>query len=303
MSPQGMEMMPHHLARAVHGAGSAEAEIARFGGVQSGRSMSRTRRGAQPQYLTQTANMGLPSGSPTLPCRLHFSAGRSLRLAMILSVLDLLGTFAFALSGAFRAVKHELDWLGLAVLATATGVGGGIFRDILLGATPPAALSDETVLIVCLLGGGIALLGKHRIAQHWDLVMLADAMGLGVFAAIGAAKAESMHTGPLTLICMAAITATGGGVVRDLLVNEIPAVLHSDFYATAALIGGAVYWVAAYVGLPLEARLFCTVLGTTTLRLLAMRHKMHLPKVKSLPDSPSALTARRRAPPSGLADT
>lgn len=213
---------------------------------------------------------------------------------MILTLLDLLGTLAFALSGAFRAVKHELDWLGLAILAIATGVGGGIVRDLLLGATPPSALRNETYLLICLAGGGLAVLGKNRIAQHWDLVMIADAAGLGVFAAIGAAKAETLHAGPLTVICMAAITATGGGVIRDLLVNEIPAILKSDFYATAALIGGAVFWLMGLFALPLPVRLTATIVTTTVLRLLAMRHKMQLPKVKSLPDSPSALTRRRR---------
>jgi uncharacterized membrane protein YeiH len=213
---------------------------------------------------------------------------------MILLALDLLGTLAFAISGAFRAVKHELDWLGLVVLAIATGVGGGIFRDILLGATPPTALKDETYLLVCLLGGGLALLGKNRIALHWDWVMLADALGLGVFAAIGAAKAETLHAGPLTVICMAAITATGGGVIRDLLVAEIPAVLKSDFYATAALLGGALFWLTGLVRLPIEPRLVCVIAATTLLRLFAMRHQVQLPKVKSLPASPSILTHNRR---------
>jgi uncharacterized membrane protein YeiH len=213
---------------------------------------------------------------------------------MILQSLDLLGTLAFAISGAFRAVKHELDWLGLAVLAIATGVGGGMLRDVLLGSTPPAALKDETYLLVCLLGGGIALLGKRHIAQHWDLVMIADALGLGVFAAIGAAKADAIHAGPLTVICMAALTATGGGVLRDLLVTEIPAVLKSDFYATAALIGGALFWLAGRAQLPMGWRLVLAIVATTVLRLLAMRHKMQLPKVASLPASPSMLTKKRR---------
>jgi uncharacterized membrane protein YeiH len=214
---------------------------------------------------------------------------------MFLTFLDLLGTLAFAISGAFRAVKHELDWLGLAVLAIATGVGGGMIRDVLLGSTPPSALQNETYLLVCLTGGGIALLGKRRIAVHWDIVMLADALGLGVFAAIGAANAEALRTGPLTLIFMAAITATGGGVIRDLLVNEVPVILKSDFYATAALIGGMVFWATSFLSLALPIRLTLTIVITTVLRLFAMRHKMQLPKVKSLPDSPSALTRKRRS--------
>jgi uncharacterized membrane protein YeiH len=202
---------------------------------------------------------------------------------VLLLTLDLIGTFAFALSGAFRAVKHELDWLGLVVLATATGVGGGIIRDVLLGATPPAALQQESYLALCFVGAAIAVMAKKYIAYHWDLVMLADALGLGVFAAIGAVKAEHLGAGPITIVLMAALTATGGGVIRDVLVMEIPAILKSDFYATAALLGGGVFLALGFLGVDLETRMAVTVLVTTLLRLLAMRHKVQLPKVQSSP--------------------
>lgn len=213
---------------------------------------------------------------------------------MILSSLDLLGTLAFAMSGAFRAVKHELDLLGLVVLATATGVGGGIIRDILLGATPPAALQDETYILVCIAGAFLAILGKRYIALHWDWVMIADAIGLGVFTAIGAAKAEAMHSGPITVIMMAALTATGGGVVRDMLVMEVPAILKSDFYATAALIGGGVFVATGHYDMSFEMRLAITIVITCTLRLIAMNQGMQLPRLKSLPESPSLLTKKSK---------
>lgn len=213
---------------------------------------------------------------------------------MILTTLDLFGTLAFALSGAFRAVKHELDLLGLIVLATATGVGGGIIRDILLGATPPTALREEMYILICIAGALLAILGKRYFAMHWDWVMIADAIGLGVFAAIGAAKAEAMHSGPITVIMMAALTATGGGVIRDMLVMEIPAILKSDFYATAALIGGGVFVASGHYHLGLEVRLAITIIITCTLRLLAMKQGMQLPKLKSLPESPSLLTRKSK---------
>jgi len=213
---------------------------------------------------------------------------------VILSTLDILGTLAFAISGAFRAVKHELDLLGLMVLAIATGVGGGIVRDVLLGATPPTALKNESYLLVCIAGALLAILNKRRIASHWDLVMLADAIGLGLFAAIGAQKAEAMGAGPLTIILMAGVTATGGGVIRDLLVMEIPAVLKSDFYATAALLGGAVFFASGSLHWQLTTRLTVTVMVTSVLRIIAMNRGTELPRVKSLPESPSHLTRRRK---------
>lgn len=214
---------------------------------------------------------------------------------MILSSLDLLGTLAFAMSGAFRAVKHELDLLGLVVLAAATGVGGGIIRDILLGATPPTALQEETYILVCIAGAFLAILGKRYIALHWDWVMIADAIGLGVFTAIGAAKAEALHSGPITIIMMAALTATGGGVVRDMLVMEVPAILKSDFYATAALIGGGVFVATGHYDMSFEMRLAITIVITCTLRLIAMNQGMQLPRLKSLPESPSLLTKKSKS--------
>ena len=213
---------------------------------------------------------------------------------MILSTLDILGTLAFAISGAFRAIKHELDLLGLMVLAIATGVGGGIVRDVLLGSTPPVALRKESYLLVCVAGALLAILNKRRLAYHWDLVMLADAIGLGLFAAIGAQKAEALGSGPLTIILMAGVTATGGGVIRDLLVMEIPAVLKSDFYTSAALLGGCIFWSSGYLHWQLESRLTLTVVTTSLLRIFAMKRGMHLPRIKSLPESPSHLTRRRK---------
>jgi uncharacterized membrane protein YeiH len=212
----------------------------------------------------------------------------------LLHVLDLFGTLAFAVSGAFRAVKHELDLLGVAVIAVATGVGGGIIRDVLLGSTPPVSLIDQTYILICLFGAVIVFLMAPKIAKRWDYVMIADAFGLSVFAALGAAKAENCGAVPLTVILMAMITASGGGLIRDLLVLEIPAMLKSDFYATAALIGGVCFVLLGHFHVGNNSRLACTMIVTLCLRILAMKFRMNLPKIKSLPDSPSQLTQQRK---------
>lgn len=213
----------------------------------------------------------------------------------LIHILDVSGTLAFAISGAFRAVKHELDLLGVMVLAVATGVGGGIIRDLLLGSTPPAPLADQTYILACLLGAALVVLMAPKIARRWDYVMAADAVGLSVFAAIGAAKAEECGAVPLIVVMMATITSSGGGVVRDLLVMEIPAVLKSDFYATAALIGGACFVLLGWLGVGEDLRLACTIAITLCLRALAMKYGMRLPRVKSLPASPSQLTQQRKS--------
>ncbi len=155
----------------------------------------------------------------------------------LLTALDLVGTFVFGLSGAFKAVQHRLDWLGIGVLAVLTGVGGGLLRDLVLGDTPPAAFEDERYLLACLAGAAAVIVAAPTISQRWNRVMIADALGLGLFAALGASKALAYGLGPLGVVMMGTLTAVGGGVVRDVLVGERPAILYKGFYATAALLG------------------------------------------------------------------
>jgi len=212
----------------------------------------------------------------------------------LIHLLDIMGTFAFAVSGAFRAVKYELDVLGLTTLAVVTGIGGGITRDLLLGTTPPMVLVDQTYVLACLMGAALVFLMAPKIAQRWDFVMIADAVGLSVFTAIGADKAESCGAVPLTVMLMGTITACGGGVIRDLLVVEIPAVLKKDFYATAALIGSACFVFLGWFGVGTGRRFACTIIITLFLRILAIKYRMHLPRVESLPASPSQLTQQRK---------
>lgn len=211
----------------------------------------------------------------------------------MLLFLDLLGTLAFAFTGAFRAVKHELDWLGVIVLATMTGVGGGMVRDLLLGATPPVALRQPMYIGICIVGAVLTIVAKRRIAPHWDWVMMADALGLGFFAAIGAAHAQQAGANAMTIVLLAGLTAVGGGVIRDVLVSEIPLVLKSDFYATAALIGGLAFWLLSFTELALTPRLLLTTALTFGLRLFAMRRGLELPKMRRLPASPSAIAKQR----------
>ncbi|GAB5521632.1 MAG: trimeric intracellular cation channel family protein [Rhodothermales bacterium] len=198
----------------------------------------------------------------------------------MLYALDLAGTFVFALSGAVRAVRHDLDLLGMFVLATLTGIGGGLIRDALLGATPAAAFQDEAYFLVCLLGGVAVFFGGRYIQQGWNVVRVLDAIGLGVFAGIGAAKAIAFGLGPIGVLIMAALTATGGGVVRDVLVREVPAVISTDFYATAALLGGAAFLGAYALGVNEALQLTSATIVTSGLRFYAMRKKLRLPKAR-----------------------
>jgi len=197
----------------------------------------------------------------------------------IIDYLDIVGTFVFAVAGAFRATRHHLDLLGVMVLAVATGVGGGMIRDMLLGATPVAAIQSELYLGVCLAGGLVVFFASSRVATQWNRVMIMDAIGLGVFAAIGAAKGLAFGLGPIGVMIMAALTATGGGAVRDILVREVPAVIKHDFYATAALLGGAALLGADALGWSSWVQIWTAIGVTSGLRFYAMTRGVGLPKV------------------------
>jgi uncharacterized membrane protein YeiH len=159
----------------------------------------------------------------------------------LLLVLDLVGTFAFALNGALTAVRTvRLDIVGVITLATVTAIGGGILRDVVLGATPPATFSDWRYLTVAAVGGLLAFFLGRLLVRLETTIMVLDAAGLSLFAVTGALKSLDYGLGPVQAIILGAVTAVGGGTIRDVLLGTVPAVLHSGLYAIPAVLGAAV---------------------------------------------------------------
>ena len=197
-----------------------------------------------------------------------------------LTLLDLLGVFVFALSGGLDAAKYKLDILGVFVLAVATGVGGGIMRDVLLGVAPPAVFMDETYLIVCLLAGLVVIFFAGRVNHYFHWIKIADAVGLGLFAAIGANKAMEFGLGWVGVLMISTLSAAGGGLIRDLLVREIPMILRADVYAIAAIIGGASMLLCDGLGLSAHLSIVISASVATSVRLAAIRYKWSLPGVR-----------------------
>ncbi len=208
--------------------------------------------------------------------------------------LDIFGTLIFAISGAIKAVKYELDIFGVTILAIATGIGGGMIRDLLIGSVPPAALQHEEYLITCIAGAFLVFFLSKKIAERWNIILILDAVGLGVFTFIGASKGLGSGLGVIGILMTGTMTATGGGVVRDLLANEIPIILKKDFYATATIIGGIVFSLLNRLDINPTIVFFLTFLTTTGIRLIAMKLDIKLPAVKSLKASPSELSKERR---------
>ena len=200
-----------------------------------------------------------------------------------LRVLDLIGTFVFALSGAVSGVKHRIDLFGVLVLSFVAATAGGIVRDVLIGAIPPAAIQDWRYITLSLVSGFVTFYWSSLIVKMKSPVQIFDALGLGLFAISGAGKAIAFHLGPGAAILMGVLTAIGGGMVRDVLVAEVPVVFTAELYAVAALAGASVVVVGNSIfpsSVPMAA-----IGGTTcvVLRLMAIRNRWKLP-VAQQPD-------------------
>ncbi|MBQ9693415.1 MAG: trimeric intracellular cation channel family protein [Kiritimatiellae bacterium] len=204
----------------------------------------------------------------------------------IILALDLFGTAIFAITGALRGFRRHLDFLGVCVLACAVGIGGGMMRDALIGATPVAAFQDGRYLIICVVMAVGAFFVAPRLSVRWNVIPVLDAVGLGVFTAIGCEKAALYGCGNAATVLCGVMTAVGGGVIRDVLVMRIPAVLRSDFYATAAALGGGLFLILLYYASWADYfGRFLLVSGTVLLiRLVAMRFKFHLPASHAVPN-------------------
>lgn len=196
---------------------------------------------------------------------------------ILLSVLDLGGTFVFAISGAAAAVKYRLDIFGVMVLAFAAGNAGGITRDVLIGAVPPAAIANWNYLGISLLAGFLVFFGYRFISRLNNPVLWFDAVGLAFFAIAGTEKALVYGLNPVMAALLGMLTGIGGGMLRDILVNQIPTVLRADLYALAALAGAIVVAVGHVLGLRPVTPAVIGGLLCFALRFMAIRFGWHLP--------------------------
>lgn len=192
-------------------------------------------------------------------------------------VLDLCGTFAFAISGALAGVRRRLDVFGVLVLSFVASSFGGIGRDVLIGATPPAALVDWRYLAVSLAAGLVTFFWWPLIERLQTPVRLLDAVGLAFFAVAGAEKALAFGLSPVMAVLLGMLTGIGGGMVRDILLAEIPGVLRSDLYAVAALLGAAMVVGGHLLNLPVVATAIVAGLVCFALRMIAIRRGWGLP--------------------------
>jgi len=192
-------------------------------------------------------------------------------------VLNLMGTFAFGLSGGILAVKKRMDLFGVLVLSVATGLGGGILRDLILGHTPPATVTDWRYLAAAALAGIFVFSWYNRIANHGTFVTTFDAVGLSVFTVTGTVIALNAGLGPAPAALLGMLTGVGGGVVRDVLAAEVPLIFRSEVYAVASMLGAIIVIVASqagFSGIPSE---ILAALATFILRMVSVEKGWKIP--------------------------
>ena len=194
--------------------------------------------------------------------------------------LDLVGTFVFALSGATAGVRRQLDLFGVLVLSFVAATSGGIVRDLLIGATPPAAFSDWRYLGVSLLAGVLIFFWYPLINRLRNPVLIFDGVGLALFCVVGAQKALVFGLEPVMAALLGMLTGIGGGVARDVLLSNVPAVFRSDNYAVAALAGATVVVVGDALQWPSTPTALVGAALCFGLRLAAIRYGWHLPTAR-----------------------
>jgi uncharacterized membrane protein YeiH len=214
-------------------------------------------------------------------CRVIVLSDVALPVPLLIQVLDLFGTMAFAVTGAFKAIEHKSDIVGIIILATITGIAGGVLRDIVFGRIPPIAVANPLYLIITV-ATGVALFFLYRVLKkHWNLFLKFDAIGLGVFTIIGATIAYNlMGLNFLAMAFAGVLTAVGGGILRDVFVNEIPIVFVKELYASASFVGVVIFFGLLAAGVNLNVAAIPSIVAVTGLRLLAMKYNWNLPQPK-----------------------
>ena len=192
-------------------------------------------------------------------------------------LLDIIGTMAFALSGALTAMNKRLDPFGILIIAFVTAVGGGTLRDVLVGRTPVGWMLNLNYVYVIFIGYILAILFRKRFDKLRKSLFLFDTIGLGVFTLIGLEKGISIGLHPIICTALGTMTACFGGVIRDILCNEIPVIFRKEIYATICILGGIVFFMLKRGNFPDELIQLVTSLVIIIVRLLVVKFNWSLP--------------------------
>ena len=195
--------------------------------------------------------------------------------------LDIIGTMAFAMSGALTAMNKKLDPFGVFIIAFVTAVGGGTLRDIMIGRTPVGWMLDIKYVYVIIMGFILAILFRKKFDRLRKSLFLFDTIGLGVFTLIGLEKGINIGLHPIICVALGTMTACFGGVIRDILCNEIPVIFRREIYATICILGGIVFFMLRKMNLENDVLYLTTSLVIISVRLLAVKYKWYLPALEN----------------------
>ncbi|MFK7748363.1 MAG: trimeric intracellular cation channel family protein [Kordia sp.] len=198
---------------------------------------------------------------------------------MLFYTLDIIGTFAFAISGVLIAMQKRMDPFGIFIIAFVTAVGGGTLRDILIGKTPVGWMDDLNYVYVIGAAVVFSILLRKKLNRLRTSLFLFDTIGLGVFTIIGVEKGISADLHPIICIALGTMSASFGGVIRDILCNEIPVIFRKEIYATACILGGCTFFALKYVGLTENLIYIFTALMVISIRLIVVKFRIQLPTI------------------------
>ena len=196
-------------------------------------------------------------------------------------LLDLLGTFSFAVSGIRLASGRKIDWFGAYIIGLVTAIGGGTLRDVLIGVTPFWML-DITYFLTTGVALSATILFKEKLFKWGSTLFLFDTIGLGLFTVVGITKCMNAGLPFWVCIIMGAITGSVGGVIRDVLLNQVPLIFQKEIYALACIAGGGVYFICHSLNLPNGATETIAALSVIVFRLIAVKFHLHLPQLQSI---------------------
>jgi uncharacterized membrane protein YeiH len=199
---------------------------------------------------------------------------------MLFSTLDIIGTVAFAISGSLTAIEKRFDVFGITIIAIATALGGGTLRDMLIGNTPVTWLVNLQNFYIVLITVSITILLRKQLNKLRISLMLFDTIGIGIFTLIGLQKGLAIELPPLACVLLGTVTACFGGVIRDILCNDVPVIFSKEVYATACMFGGVVFFVAQKYMLLDSMISIATILSIIVIRLCAIRLHWSLPQPK-----------------------
>jgi uncharacterized membrane protein YeiH len=198
---------------------------------------------------------------------------------MFYQTIDILGTIAFAISGVLVAMDKKLDLFGVFIIAFVTAVGGGTLRDLLIGNTPVIWMQDSLYAITILGTVVFAVLFRERLRYLRKSLFLFDTIGIGLYTMVGIEKGLQANLIPIMCIALGTITASFGGVIRDILCNEIPVIFRKEIYATACILGGGSYFLIRRLPIIEEYAFVASIVMVIGIRLLAVRYKIALPNI------------------------